>query len=131
VSDFRELVSALEGLTVKVANNNIKGLWQLCEEFRFRDLAGQLSQFRESSNCTGDAVLLSALKIRILTMEEQLHHGKREIASLRRELSRCKNRSRKEFERKPSQRFVEQMKSNSRLVRFEAQLKLFVKRSAK
>jgi DNA repair exonuclease SbcCD ATPase subunit len=33
-------------------------------------------------------VILSALKKRILAMEEQMHHGKRQIASLRRELSR-------------------------------------------
>jgi hypothetical protein len=45
VSDFQELVSALEGTTVKVINNNFKGLSQLCEEFGFRDLASQLSQF--------------------------------------------------------------------------------------
>jgi hypothetical protein len=48
VSDFREFVSALEGTTVKVTNNNIKGLLQLSDEFRFRDLITRLSQFRSS-----------------------------------------------------------------------------------
>jgi hypothetical protein len=50
VSDFREFVSALEGTTVKVTNNNIKGLLQLCEAFRLQDLAAQLSQFRASED---------------------------------------------------------------------------------
>jgi predicted nucleic acid-binding Zn-ribbon protein len=88
VSDFREFVSALEGTTVKVTKNNINGLFQLWEEFHFRDLAAQLSQFRESGNFTENVVLLSVRKERILTLEEQMHHGKREIASLRREISR-------------------------------------------
>jgi hypothetical protein len=46
VSDFREFASALEGTTIKMTNNNFRGLLQLCEEFRFGDLGGQLSQFR-------------------------------------------------------------------------------------
>jgi hypothetical protein len=51
-------------------------------------LAAQPAQFRESGTFTEDAVLLSALKKRQLAMEEEMHHGKREFASLRRELSR-------------------------------------------
>jgi hypothetical protein len=42
VSDFRQFVSALEGTTVTVTNNNFKGLSQLCEEFHFRDFVGRL-----------------------------------------------------------------------------------------
>jgi hypothetical protein len=33
VSDVREFVLGLEGTTVKVRNNNFKGLLQLCEKF--------------------------------------------------------------------------------------------------
>jgi hypothetical protein len=88
VSDFQEFVSALEDTTVKVTNNNVKGLSRLCEEFGFRDLSAQLSHFRESDSLTEDPVLLSAQKERIFALEEQMHHRKREIASLRRELSR-------------------------------------------
>jgi hypothetical protein len=88
VIGFREFVSALEGMTVKVTNNNPKGLSQLCEEFLFRDLAGRHSQFRECGNLTEEVVLLLAQKERILALEEQMHHEKREVASLRRELSR-------------------------------------------
>jgi hypothetical protein len=89
VSDFRELVSALEGMTVKVRNNNVNGLFQICEEFRFRDMVLHLAQ-----------------KERILALEEQMHHDKREIASLRREISR-----------------VQQL-----LLRFEVKLNMFAKR---
>jgi hypothetical protein len=39
VSDFREFVSALEATTMKVTNNNFKGVLRLCEEFRFQDVA--------------------------------------------------------------------------------------------
>jgi hypothetical protein len=67
-------VSALEGREVKVTNTNINGLSQLCEEFRFRELDGRLSQFRDCTDSTEDVVLLS-----------------REIASLRCELSRVHN----------------------------------------
>jgi hypothetical protein len=88
VSDFREFVSALQDTTVKVTNKNFKELSLLCEEFRFRDLGAQLSQFLESGNLTEDAVLLSSLKKQLLAMEEEMQHGKREIASLRREVSR-------------------------------------------
>jgi chromosome segregation ATPase len=73
---------------VKVTNNNVKGLSQLWEEFRFRDLAAQLLEFRESGNFTEDVVLLSALKKHLLAMEDQMPHGKWEIASLGREVSR-------------------------------------------
>jgi hypothetical protein len=40
----------LEGTTVKVTNNNFKGLSQLCETFRFRDFVAQFSQFRASKD---------------------------------------------------------------------------------
>jgi hypothetical protein len=88
VSDFREFVSTLEGTTVKMTNSNVNGLSQLCEEFHFRDLAGRLSQFRESGDFTKVALLCSALTKRTFAMEEQMQHGKQEIASLRREISR-------------------------------------------
>jgi hypothetical protein len=37
VSELREFLLALESTTLKVTNNNFRGLSQLCEEFRFRD----------------------------------------------------------------------------------------------
>jgi archaellum component FlaC len=92
-SDFREFIAVLEGTAVKVTNNNVKGLSQLCEEFRFRDFAAQLSQFRESGSFTENAAFLPALKKRILALEEQMQDGKREIASLRRELGRVQHSS--------------------------------------
>jgi hypothetical protein len=54
VSDFREFVAALEDTTLKVTNSNFRGLSQLCEEFRFRDLAGWLSQFCASEDFKND-----------------------------------------------------------------------------
>jgi hypothetical protein len=88
LSDFRAFVSALDGTRVKITNNNFQALMQLCEEFEFGELGVQLSQFRESDDFKEDAVLLSALKKHILAMEEQIQDGKREIASLRGEVSR-------------------------------------------
>jgi hypothetical protein len=86
--DFYKFVSALEGTQVKIRNSNFKALSQLCEEFGFRDLAAQLSQFRESGNFTDDVAFLSALKERVLALEEQMHRDTREIALLRSEVSR-------------------------------------------
>jgi hypothetical protein len=48
LSASREVISVLEGTTVKVMNNNFRGLSQLCEEFLFRDFSGWLPQFRET-----------------------------------------------------------------------------------
>jgi hypothetical protein len=79
--------SALEGTTVKVINNHLRGLSQLWVEFRFQGFSAQLSQCRESGDFTEDPVSLSALKKRILAMEEEMHHGNREIASPRREFA--------------------------------------------
>jgi predicted nucleic acid-binding Zn-ribbon protein len=67
-------------------------------------------------------VVLSAQKKRILALEEHMHHGKREIASLRREISRVQ----KSFE----ERIRTELESASRranaveqqLLRFEVKL---------
>jgi hypothetical protein len=80
VSDFQAFVSALKGTTVTVTNNNFKGLSKLCEEFRFRDLSTQLSQFRESGNFAEDPALLSRL-------EERIQQHDCEIGALQAELS--------------------------------------------
>jgi hypothetical protein len=88
LSDLREFVSALEGTAVKVTNNNFKGLLQLCAEFHFRDLYVQLSEFQASAGFREHAAVLSAIKERVLSIEEEMHHRKREIASLPRELLR-------------------------------------------
>jgi hypothetical protein len=80
VRDFQEFVSALKGTKVTVTNNNFKGLSQLCEEFRFRDLSAELSQFRESGNFTEDPALFSL-------QEERIQQHDREIGALEAELS--------------------------------------------
>jgi hypothetical protein len=54
-SDLRAFVSALEGTAVKVTHDNFRGLSQLCEEFRFRDLAAQFSHFRTPKGFKKDA----------------------------------------------------------------------------
>jgi hypothetical protein len=43
-----QFVSAVEDTIVKVTNNNVKRMLQLCAEFRFQDLTAQLSPFRAS-----------------------------------------------------------------------------------
>jgi hypothetical protein len=53
LADFREFVSVLEDQTVTITNANFRGLSRLCDEFRFRDLSGQLSRFRESGEFKG------------------------------------------------------------------------------
>jgi predicted RNase H-like nuclease (RuvC/YqgF family) len=80
LSDFREFVSGLEGTTVKVTNSNVNGLWQLCQEFRFQELAGQVSHIRESGDFGAITALLSALQERMQQRDE-------EIGALQTELS--------------------------------------------
>jgi hypothetical protein len=87
VSDFREFVSTLSGTTVKVTNDNFRGFVAALRRVSFPRFGWRLSQFREFGDYTEDGLLLSALKKCILAMEEQMHHSKREIALLRRELS--------------------------------------------
>jgi hypothetical protein len=81
LSDIQEFISALEGTTVKVTNTNSRGLSQLCEEFRFRDLSAQVLQFRESVDVKEEAIFLSALA-------ERMQQRDREIAGLQAELLR-------------------------------------------
>jgi hypothetical protein len=57
LDDFQEFVSALEGATVTISNDNFRGLSQLSAEFRFRALTEQLSQFRQSDNFREDATM--------------------------------------------------------------------------
>jgi hypothetical protein len=54
-SDFREFISALEGTTVKVTNNNFNALMELFLELRFHDLGAQFIQFHASANLKNDA----------------------------------------------------------------------------
>jgi chromosome segregation ATPase len=100
---------------VTITNNNFRGLFQLCEEFHFRELSEQLSEFRQSHNLPEEVVPhsvpeermqqpdqeiagvqadLSRLSQiwelaveRLLALEEQMQERDREIVSLRRELS--------------------------------------------
>jgi hypothetical protein len=71
-----------------VTNNNFRRLLQLCEGFLFQDLVGPLSQFRESGAFQEDVIVLSALNKTFIGNGQKKEHHKREIASLRREVSR-------------------------------------------
>jgi hypothetical protein len=64
LADCREFVSALAGTRVTIKNDNFRGLSQLCEEFRFGDLAVRLSKFRESGNFK-EQVIKEGVKYRI------------------------------------------------------------------
>jgi hypothetical protein len=68
-SGFQEFVSLLEGTTVKVTNNNFRGLSQLCDKFGFRDLAGQLSQFGASDDFKKEAEVQNAIPM------TEIHHS--------------------------------------------------------
>jgi hypothetical protein len=54
LSAFQALVSALEGASVPITNENMGGLPRLCEEFHFGELAQRLSQFRGSGDLNED-----------------------------------------------------------------------------
>jgi hypothetical protein len=89
LDDFREFVSALEGTTATITNNNFKGLSQLCEEFRFRDLAAQLSDFRNSGNFKEPSTMEdSEARMRLSALEERMEDRDREIEQLRCDLLR-------------------------------------------
>jgi hypothetical protein len=88
LADFRAFVSALEGKTVTIRNGNFRGLTRLCDEFHFRDLAAQLSQFRKSNDFKEDETLedLEARK-RLTALEERMQQRDQEVAALQSELS--------------------------------------------
>jgi hypothetical protein len=87
--DFQTFVSALEGASVPITNDNLGGLSRLCEEFQFGALAERLSQFRESDDFKEDVTLkdLEARK-RLLALEERMQQSDCEIVALRTELLR-------------------------------------------
>jgi hypothetical protein len=89
LSDFRQFLSLVKGTTVKITNNNFKGLSQLCDEFGFRDLVGRLSEFRASDDFKEQATTedLEARK-RISALEERMQQRDDDVASLRCELLR-------------------------------------------
>jgi hypothetical protein len=85
-SDFRTFVSALEGKSVAITKDNMGGLSRLCEEFEFGELAGRLSEFRESDELKEDVRLkdLEARK-RLSALEERMQQRNSEIVALRQE----------------------------------------------
>jgi hypothetical protein len=86
---FGEFVSALEGNTIKITNDNFKGLSALCDEFRFRDLAAALSQFRDSNDFKeAEAIKDSEARRRLSVLEERVQQRDSEIESLQLELLR-------------------------------------------
>jgi archaellum component FlaC len=89
LSDFQEFISALEGASVRITNKNFGGLSLLCDEFRFRDLARQLSEFRESGEFKEEAATEdSGARKRISALEERMHQRDQEIGVLQSKLSR-------------------------------------------
>jgi hypothetical protein len=50
-------MSALKGTAVNITSDNFRELSQLCEEFHFRELAAQLSRFRNSGGFKGQATM--------------------------------------------------------------------------
>jgi hypothetical protein len=77
LGDFRDFVSALEGVEVTIKNTNFRALSRLSEEFGFGDLTSRLSEFRNSSDFKEEPVLedsearafLSALEARLRQCE--------------------------------------------------------------
>jgi hypothetical protein len=88
LTDFRAFISALEGKTVTINNGNIRGLARLCEELHFRELAAQVSQFRESEEFKEEGTLKDfEARKRLAALEERIQRRDCEIAALRTELS--------------------------------------------
>jgi predicted nucleic acid-binding Zn-ribbon protein len=101
-------VTELEGKQVTIKNDNFSGLSRLCDKFRFRDFAAQLSRFRNSSNFKKEVVRVSALEERMdrlealvgrvalprsaseaaTALEERMQQRNQEIAALQAEVSR-------------------------------------------
>jgi hypothetical protein len=54
-----EFVLALKGTTVRITTTNFRGLSQLSDEFRFRDLAAQLSEFGDSHALKANTLTLT------------------------------------------------------------------------
>jgi hypothetical protein len=81
-------VSALEGNPVTITHDNFKGLSQLCDEFRFQDLAERLSQFRMSDDLR-QQVTVENLEVqkRLSALEERMQQFDCQISDLQRELS--------------------------------------------
>jgi hypothetical protein len=89
LSDFQEFISALEGASVKITNSNFGGLSLLCDEFRFRDLARQVSEFRESGEFKEETTIEdSEARKRISALEERMEQHDQEIVVLQSKLSR-------------------------------------------
>jgi hypothetical protein len=81
--DFRTFVSALEGASVPITNDNLGRLSRLCEEFHFAALAERISQFRESDDLKEDVTLkhLQA-RGRLSALEERMRQRDCEISAL-------------------------------------------------
>jgi hypothetical protein len=89
LNDFSEFVSALEGNSVTITNDNFPGLSALCDEFCFRDLAAALSQFRDTADFQeAETAKDSEVRRRLSALEEGMQKREQEIASLHRKLLR-------------------------------------------
>jgi hypothetical protein len=80
---FRAFVAALEGNAVDITEGNYADLSQLCEEFGFDGLTGQLSLFQPSV-----ALKDAEARRRISALEERWQQSDRQIAELQPELCR-------------------------------------------
>jgi hypothetical protein len=80
---FQAFVAALKGNAVDITEGNYAELSQLCEEFGFDGLTGQLSMFQPSA-----ALKNAKARRRISTLEERWQRSERQIAELQSKLSR-------------------------------------------
>jgi hypothetical protein len=81
-------VSALENKTVRINNDNFKGLSQLSEEFGFRGLLAQLSVFRNSGEFKEELTMKDVeARTRLAALEDRMLRHDREIGVLRSQLS--------------------------------------------
>jgi hypothetical protein len=89
LADFGAFVSALEGHSVKITNDNFKGLSALCDEFRFVDLGATISQFQDSDDFReAETVQDSEARRRLSVLEDRMQQRDREIASVHGKLLR-------------------------------------------
>jgi hypothetical protein len=88
VSDFRDFVSAIEGLPFSITPSNFRGLSQLSTEFGFASLSSQLSDFLDSPHFTPTPPLTEwEARLRLSSMEERMLQCEREISDIRFRLS--------------------------------------------
>jgi uncharacterized coiled-coil protein SlyX len=85
---FRQFIEGIEGKAIKVTNQNILSLTQLCDEFGFQTLSLKVSAFRNSSEFRGSAD--DEVRSQISGLEERVSQQERRIAALEAEMAQMK-----------------------------------------